>query len=248
MFITALGRYETEARTLLVTRGSFHAQLLGGLASSIRSALKVYDPVGTTHLSISMLPHSAPGGEARKDHGAGSETATSSSSSSSSPPVSASYRLPPPANTRKRKPTASAPVPLPLPSVSSKKPRRTRHDTQASPSNTHSSEFAPYPVFRSKSFTSRFENPNLTPLFIPPPSVKLGALEVDPRRQKMCVADVATPRTADLKLPSLGRTCQDGVLPGFHEVLNSAIEWRLIRWDVAASGRKSVALSPRSVG
>jgi hypothetical protein len=213
---------------------------------------KFYDSARITHHQMPPRPVRVEGG---KDHCSGRKV-----------PDPTSYRLGTPEspllhNPQKRKirkPDASPSECTAAPLLSASSPVQKKHrqvqtanEMHASPSNIHSSEFAPYPIFRSRSFTSRFKNPNLTPIFIPPVSPKLGALEIDPQKQRVCVSNISTPRTAELKLPSLatGRKWHDddGVLPGFQEVLDSAIIWRPVRWDVEASGRRSVELSPKSV-
>jgi hypothetical protein len=152
-----------------------------------------------------------------------------------------------PVHIKKRKTSSVASPPSPL-SPTHKKLRQASHNTQTSPCNQHNSELVPYRLLRPTSFTSRFKNPSLTPLFIPPVSAKLGALEVDPLIQKVWASDVSTPSTAELKLPTLGRKCDDDEpLPGFHEVLDSVVQWRPMRWDTEASERRIAELSPKSV-
>ncbi|KAF8243559.1 hypothetical protein K440DRAFT_664007 [Wilcoxina mikolae CBS 423.85] len=87
------------------------------------------------------------------------------------------------------------------------------------------SEFTPYTILPSRSFSSRFRNPNLPPIFIPEKKKKLGVLEVDPKLYVACMADVATPKEAELKLPGMGeREEGEERLPGVREAVAEGVK------------------------
>jgi len=105
---------------------------------------------------------------------------------------------------------------------------------------------------------SRRAGARLAPIIVPPlpPPQKLGVLEVagDPQ----CRAGIATPHTADLKLPTPRLADADARavrLPGFSEVVRAAnvpahgdtVDWAAVRWDLAACRSAGLECSPRSV-
>ncbi|KAF8538799.1 hypothetical protein BDD12DRAFT_910573 [Trichophaea hybrida] len=104
----------------------------------------------------------------------------------------------------------------------------------------HSSfEFTPFTILPSRSFSSRFRDPNLLPILIPEKK-KLGVLEVDPKLYVACMADVATPKEAELKLPGMREREKGEVrLPGVSEVVAEGMKWKAEKKSGKGEGRGS---------
>jgi len=130
-------------------------------------------------------------------------------------------------------------ISLPPPPPSSPPPSKMQRLTPSSSSLHSLSEYTPYTIFPSRSFSSRFQNPNLAPIVIPQRKKKLGIMEVDPELYIARIAGVATPKTAELKLPRLqGRVRGEKKLPEVREVVGEGVATGATMLSGNVKGRK----------